>query len=333
VKTVKGLFARLCDADHLEHAMRLTTRGKRRRPDVAWFLLHAEARMAEIREALVSGRWRAAPFDVIRLRDPKPRAIARALIEDRVVHAALAMLIDEAWEPRLMPENMACRRGFGTHRARLALQRAMRRHRFFVHLDIRAYFPSLSVEMVRGLLRRRIRDEAFLGVVDQVLDTGAGMVDRPGLREFLGLPGDWPPRGRGLPVGAYTSQVIATHVVLDDLDHVVKRDWKVPGFLRYVDDVFLFGDRRRDLERWRSAVGAWLHDERDLRLKHPNARVIPTSSPLYGLGARITRDDIGPGPKILRRLAKRVRRELHGPGDRRAFERSLVATLGSMSGL
>lgn len=245
-----------------------------------------------------------------RLRDPKPRAIAIALIEDRVAHAAFALLLEEAFGPTLMPENFACRRGFGAHRARLALQRGMRAHRFAVHLDIRAYFPSIELTSLRRALRRRIRDERFFGVLDQVLEVGSGLIDRPGLREFLGLDDTWPPRGRGLPVGAYTSQILATHVVLGALDHFVKRELKVPAYARFVDDMFLFGDRDRDLRRWRTAIARWLEEDRDLRLKHPKAPIISTKQTLSGLGAIVTRAEIQPDRSARRRLVARIRGRL-----------------------
>jgi len=348
VKTVGRLFERLCDPEHLERAMRLTTRGKRRRGDVAWFLLYADRELARIRTELCEERWEPAPFDVLRLRDPKPRAIARTSIEDRVVHAALAVLLEEVWAPRLLPADMACRRGFGTHRARLALQRHLRRHRTVVHLDIRAYFASVDLDGLRSILARRIRDGRFLAVMDRVLWSGAGLVDSKRLRGFLGLDDAWPPRsppglgsawdpddppasyGRGLPIGAYTSQVLATHVVLCDFDHFVKRDLKVPGYTRYVDDIFAFGDRRADLRRWRVAIAQWLKDERDLRLKHPDAPILSGAGTLDGLGARITREGIAPGPKALRRLRKRVRERLRRRGDAAAFRRSVVSSVGGM---
>lgn len=209
--------------------------------------------------------------------------IARTLVEDRIAHAAIALLLEEAWGPRLLPCDMACRRGFGAHRAQLAVQRGMRQHRFAVHLDVRAYFPSIELTSLRTVLRRRIRDERFLAVLDQVLAAGAGLIDDPWLRQFFRVGPEWPPPGRGLPVGAYTSQVLATHVVLCDLDHHLKRTLKVPTYVRYVDDLFLFGDRRADLRRWRAAVGAWLRDERDLRLKHPEALVLAGAGTLRAL--------------------------------------------------
>lgn len=126
--------------------------------------------------------------------------------------------------------------------------------------------------------------------------------------------------------------MLATHVVLCDFDHFVKRTLKVPTYVRYVDDVFAFGDRRADLRRWRSAMGHWLRDERDLRLKHPDARVLSAAGSLYGLGARITREQIAPGPRALARLRARTRAHLHRTGDEVRFQRSVASSVGGMVG-
>jgi len=274
---------------------------------VAWFLFRAEAELLGLRRELADGSWRPEGFDLLLIRDPKPRAIARAPVADRVVHTALVSLMEPVFAPSLMPADMACRPGLGPQRAVLALQAAMRRHRFALHLDIRAFFASVDLDILRGLLARRIRDDAFLVVLDHVLDAGAGLVDRPAVREWLGLDPGWPPRGGGLPVGASTSQFLAAHAYLLELDHHIKRQLRVPGYLRYVDDLFLFGDRRADLRRWRSELQGWLWGERRLRLKHPRARILSCGGTLDALGHRLTRHDLRTGRNATRRLALRVR--------------------------
>ncbi len=43
----------------------------------------------------------------------------------------------------------------------------------------------------------------------------------------------------------------------------------MPGYVRFVDDMLLFGQRRADLRAWREAIGEWLDREgyKVLRLK------------------------------------------------------------------
>lgn len=103
----------------------------------------------------------------------------------------------------------------------------------------------------------------------------------------------------------------------------------MPSYVRYVDDIFLFGDRRADLRAWRSAVGDWLARERGLRLKHPNARVLSCAGHLDALGARIRRDGVEPLPKTWKRMRRRVHAYVReGEVTRAAFRRSMESSLG-----
>ncbi len=327
MKTVTGLFARLCDPAHLEVALRLTVRGKRRRSNAAWLLYRRDAEVARLSAELASERWLPVGFKLLTIRDPKPRVIARAPIADRVVHTALVKCMEPALLRSLRPEVFACRPGFGAHRAVLRLLELVRRHRFFLHLDVRAYFPSIDREVLRELLARRIRDARFLAVLDRVFESGVGVYQNPALRRFAGLDPDWPPSGRGLPIGAYTSQVLGAWLYLDALDHHVKHTLKVPGYVRYVDDLFLFGRGRAELRGWREDIGTWLAQERGLRLKHPDARVRSCAGHLDGLGHRITRVGVAPLPRARRRLRARVAASLRG--DQRVdIERSIASSVG-----
>ncbi len=332
MRTARNLFPRLCDPDHLDRAAEATVRGKRRRRDVAWFLFRREAELERLRTELASGRYRPQGFDLLRIRDPKPRLIARVPIAERVVHTALVDLMEPVFCRSLLPDAFACRPGKGTHRAVLRLLELTRRHRFVLHLDVKSYFPSIEVEILHRLLARRIRDRRFLSVVERVLEAGRGIYDRPELRKMAGLETGWPPPGRGLPIGSHTSQLFAAQVYLSGLDHFVKRELKVPGYVRYVDDFFLFGHGRAELRAWRGALREWLAQRRGLRLKHPQARILSCHGSLYALGHRIRRRGIQPLPRALNRLARRVAAEARA-GRRRArpdFGLSAAASVGGL---
>ncbi|MCP3915972.1 MAG: RNA-directed DNA polymerase [bacterium] len=331
--TVRNLFPHLVDPEYLDECARLTSRGKRRRPEVADLLFRRETVLEDVRSRLRSGTWSHSPFQVLFIRDPKPRLIAKARIEDRIVHAALVRLMEPVWMRSATHDDFACRPGFGTHRARMRLLQLVRRHRFFLHLDVRSYFPSVDLRLLRALVATRVRDERFLGVLDEVLDRGAPLYSIPRYRAFARLGDDWPPEGCGLPIGASTSQFLAAHVYLLALDHRIKRDWHVPGYVRYVDDLFLFDDSRRRLARIRDELAAWLWAERRLKLKVPGARVRSSHGHLAALGCRISRGGIEPHSRRIRALgatvARECRRERHG-GPPVDLEGSIEARMGEL---
>lgn len=326
------LFCRLIDADHLDAAAARTVQRKRSRPDVAWFLFDRERKLRQLREALADGSWRPERFRLLFLLDPKPRVIARASVPDRVVHTALALLLEPIVLRSASEADYACRDGHGQHRAVLRLLRGMREHPFVVHLDIKSYFPSIDLAILRAQLAERVHDDAFFAVLDRVLESGRGLYDSPGARRHARLGPDWPPRGIGLPMGAVTSQLLAAHLYLQRFDHWVKRVLKVQTYVRYVDDMFLFGSSSIQLEEWRVAVREYLGHQLHLRLKHEQAPVLSCRGHLDGLGMRIQRSCIEPMPRSWRRWRRRLADHVHGrePLDDAALRQSLASAAGHL---
>ncbi|MCG8422964.1 MAG: RNA-directed DNA polymerase [Proteobacteria bacterium] len=118
---------------------------------------------------------------------------------------------------------------------------------------------------------------------------------------------------------------------LDSLDHHVKRMLKIPGYLRYMDDVSLFANDRQQLQEAHQAIRQWLSSERKLTLKPRRDGIQPTSQPCTVLGFRVSRSGVLPGPKAKRRLKRRLRAAGSMGVDRLA--RSLQAYQGIMLSL
>jgi hypothetical protein len=181
--------------------------------------------------------------------------------------------------------------------------------------------------------KTRQQDNPARSNVDKVLASGMGLYDAPYARTWARMDDDWPPRGRGLPMGAVTSQLFATHLFLQAFDHWVKRRLGVHAYVRYVDDIFVFGDSRSTMRAWRAAIAAYLSSELDLRLKHPQARVLSCRGHVDALGVRLRRGLIEPLPAAMRRLRGRLGAYVRGMGrvrDRTALQRSVASSAGNL---
>lgn len=87
--------------------------------------------------------------------------------------------------------------------------------------------------------------------------------------------------------GNYTSQWFA-NFYLQSLDHYIKEQLKVKYYLRYMDDMALFGRNKKELHKCRLLIDKFLHDE-GLRLKE-NWQLFKTDSrPIDFLGYRFYR--------------------------------------------
>ena len=114
--------------------------------------------------------------------------------------------------------------------------------------DVYRYFPAIDHEILKADVRRRIRCERTLRLIDAIID---GSNPQEPVHRYY--PGDdlFTPfeRRRGLPIGNLTSQLFA-NVYLDGLDHFVKEVLCAKGYLRYVDDFAVFHDDPAVLAGW-----------------------------------------------------------------------------------
>jgi hypothetical protein len=230
----------------------------------------------------VSGHYRPGSYESFFIHEPKRRLISAAPFRDRVVHHALCNVVEPMFDRGFIHDTYANRRGKGTHRAVTRAQAFARRHRYVLLCDVQQFFPSLDHAVLRGALFRRIADERVRGIVDVILASGQDIHSET--TDALLFPGDdllAVLRPRGLPIGNLTSQFWA-NVYMDAFDHFVKRELRCPAYIRYVDDLLLFADKKDRLWEWHHLIIRRLERMR-LRL-HPAAHPRPVGEGIPFLG-------------------------------------------------
>jgi retron-type reverse transcriptase len=275
-------FAQIIAWDNLLEAYRKAARGKRGRASAACFEHQLADRVLELQEELKSRSYRPGPYLHFYIHKFKQRKISAAPFRDRVVHHALCNVIEPWFERRFLFDSYANRQGKGTHRAVDRLQQFARRYRYALRLDIVKHFPSLDHAILQTILAKTICDDDVLWLVDQIIASGAGVLDDEYPMHWF--PGDDPSaakRPRGLPIGNLTSQ-FWSNCYLDPFDHFIKRELRCKAYLRYVDDFALFSDSKHELWHWKQAI---IERLAAFRLTvHPQAQVAPVSNGIPWLG-------------------------------------------------
>ena len=83
-----------------------------------------------------------------------------------------------------------------------------------------------------------------------------------------------------------SSQYLATFY-LGYLDHFVKDELGIKGYVRYMDDLLLFGEDKAVLHRQWALLRGFLHDRLKLDLKEEAVRLAPVRQGISFLGFRI----------------------------------------------
>jgi len=283
-----GQWAQITSFGNIGRAAKRAARGQRQVRGTARFLERLEIEVLALQRELRAGTWRPARPTTFTIQDPKERVITAAPFRDRVVHHALVDPLEQLFDAALVPETFACRRGKGTHAAIAHARGLVRRHRYFLKLDIAKCFDSIPHRVVLDTL-------APLDLQPEVTHLCA--------RVLAGADGTL---SVGLPIGNLTSQWFA-NLVLGRIDRFVLRDRGITGYVRYMDDFALFGDDRLELRRAHGAIEAFVREDLGLALKARATILAPVREGLPLLGWRLYPETMRIRPQNLRRLRRRLR--------------------------
>jgi len=231
------------------------------------FDFNADRELLLLKRELTDDSYKPGNYDYFTIREPKERVISVAPFRDRVVHHALINVMEPVYERRFIYDSYATRKGKGTHRAIARAQYFLRKNRWYLKMDVKKYFESIDHGVLNAIIRRKIKDPFILRLCGKLIARGGSGC-------------------KGLPIGNLTSQFFA-NVYLDVLDHYIKDELRIKGYVRYMDDFCVFGTSREALKLLRHKIKGFLEQKLRLEIKES---AVSLNSQLHGLsflGVRI----------------------------------------------
>ncbi len=326
-RTYRNLWPQVVSWDNLVASYRKCRRRKRYRQPATQFDFAWEENLLVLQRELLSGEYQHGNYYHFHIREPKPRMISAAPFRDRIVHHALVSVLEPVFERRFIFDSYACRKGKGTLRAIRRAQHFQRRFEWCLKTDIVKFFPSVDHEILLATLRHHIRDNRVSSLIEEILRSGAAV---PGQRNLpFWFAGDdllAVLRCRGLPIGNLTSQFFA-NVYLDPIDHFIRQELQVGGYVRYADDLLLFGDSKAQMWNMSNRLAERL-EQRRLRMHGTKTHLSPTTGGITFLGFRVSAKGLRLTQQGIRRFVRRTRKQIY---DFRCAHLRLSAVSKSMT--
>ncbi len=235
------LFRLVTDRDNMLAAWYEVRKGKRMHYPILKVERNLPVLLEALREELLRGSYRPQPSRTFMLYDPKTRVIEAPHLRDRIVQHALTRVIRDVIEARLIRHTYACLRGRGTHAASEQVHRYLRQvpDGFVLKMDIRKFFPSIHHDTLMAQVSRIIKCRPTLDLLGRFVRANNS--------------------GRGLAIGATTSQILA-NLALNPLDQAAKRDLGLRRYVRYMDDSVMVHASREALRQALSRLTEVVHD-------------------------------------------------------------------------
>ena len=264
-----------------------------------------EIELFQLQKELREKTYQPGAYKTFEINEPKKRMISAAPYRDRVVHHALCNIIEPIFDKTFIYDSYANRKGKGTHKALDRFVKYFRSSQFVLKCDIVKYFPSIDHEILKNLIRRKIKCKDTLWLIDLIINNSNPQTPR---NEYFSGDTLFTPfeRKRGLPIGNLTSQFFA-NIYLNQLDHFIKDELGIKRYVRYVDDFAIFSHDKMYLSALRKNIEIKLEEYR-LRIHPVKSQITQVKFGENFLGFRIFPDRIRVKSDNLRRARKRLQK-------------------------
>lgn len=293
MKRKGNLWSSIIDKNNIQQAIYNASKGKRNRATVKKILNNIVHYTNEIQKILISG-YVASEYAKKKIFDgarQKERIIYRPkFYPDQIIHWCLMQIVEPIFIRGNYIFSCASIRGRGQIYAVKYIQKILKNDRkhtkYNLKLDINKFYPSIDKSILKYKFRRIIKDRDTLILLDTIVDS----YEEP----------------TGVPIGNYTSQFFANYY-LQELDHFIKEKLKVPYYIRYMDDILIFGNNKKKIHCAKKEIENFINKEK-LTLKK-NWRVSKTDTePIDFIGKRFYRDYITIRDTTFLRLKRRIKK-------------------------
>ncbi len=252
MKTYKNLFAKICDEDNIRQAILNASKRKRYRGDVAHVLKNIDYHVMKVKQILEEGTYKAHADNVCVINEGthnKVRRIRKPRFKyDQIIHHCVIQVLRPIFEKPMYEYSCGSIPGRGSHygkkRIEKWLKKDIRNTKYVFKMDIKHFYDSIDQEVLKTMLQSVIHDWKTLELLYEII----GGCDK------------------GLPLGNYTSQWFA-NFMLTPLDHYIKEELGAKYYMRYMDDIVIFGPNKKELHKIHKAIELYLRDNYHLRIK------------------------------------------------------------------
>src|SRR3989344_6080498 len=261
MKCIIPSFVEIFSMENLYMAWKEFQKGKGHKKDVADFSMKLVDNLLLLQKEILLGEYKHGNYFYFKVNDPKPRDIHRASVRDRIVHHALYNALYSYFDQKFIFDLYSCRNGKGTHRAIARFESFSRKESknykrtiWILKCDIKKCFASVDHNILKSILKRYIKDEQLLRVIESIIDSFSTY-------STISMK-------KGIPLGNLTSQLFI-NIYLHEFDLFVKHKIKARKYIRYADDFIIFSNDKNELWSNISVIRNFLKTRLNFEL-HPD---------------------------------------------------------------
>ncbi|MEA4827615.1 MAG: reverse transcriptase/maturase family protein [Clostridium sp.] len=268
-----SLYEKAIDYKTLKESYKRTQQAQRKyRKEAIVFDMAREKNLVKLWRELKEEKYTPSDYIEFKVYEPKERLIHAPRIRDKIVQFAAHVVLQEVYYNRFIDSSYACLVERGTHKAVDKVQHNMRHCKWkygeawVVKMDVAKFFYSINRDILKQILRKKIKDDKFLNLLDKIIDSS-------------------PEGEKGIPLGNVTSQDFA-NIYMNEVDQYAKRFLGLKYYVRYMDDIIIVVPTKGEAQKAKEAITAFLNDRLDLQI-NDKTKIFPIEQGVNAYGFKI----------------------------------------------
>jgi len=229
MKRKGNLYQQICSIENLVLADQKARKGKSDQYGIKVHDRNQVANLYHLQQMLITKTYRTSEYTTFKVFEPKERDVYRLpYFPDRITHHAIMNVLEPIFVSVFTADTYSCIKKRGIHGAARSVKRALRdvpSTKYCLKLDVRKFYPTIDHQVLKDLLRRKLKDPDLLWLLDEIIDSTAGV-----------------------PIGNYLSQYFA-NFYLAYFDHWIKEVKGVKYYFRYADDLVILAPTKAELHQ------------------------------------------------------------------------------------
>lgn len=276
MKRIGNLYDKILDIENIKYVYdKSVRRNTKNKSKIERFEQNYVSNLLYIKRVLEKRKYIPGKYNIFIINEPKIRLIMSQNIIDKIInHLVSKYFLVEIFDKTLIDGNVATRKGkgnnYGLKKLTKYLQKNVDKDLYILKFDIKKYFFNLDHQIIKKLIRKKIKDPDVLNILDLIIDS----TDNPYInKEIKKLKYNFKKKlemknisekeknkiikdidsipecklGVSLPIGNLSSQTLAV-LYLNEMDYYIKEKLKVKFYLRYQDDGVLISEDKNFLK-------------------------------------------------------------------------------------
>lgn len=252
MKSYNNLFEKVVSIENIKCSIDKASKGKRTREDVLAVNQNIDNEAQKIRDMLIRDEYQPTKNMVHTINEDSNMKVRRIrkphFAYDQIIHHAVIRVMEPIFLKGMYEHVCGSVPKRGAHSGKKRIEKWIRNDvkntRYCFKCDIRHFYASIDKDILKSMLSKKIRDKQMLNLLFKIIDSC----------------------DEGIPLGYYTSQWFA-NFYLQGLDYYIKQELHADYYIRYADDIVIFGPNKKALHTIRKDVEMYMARNLHLQMK------------------------------------------------------------------